>query len=166
MTGHTALINAALEVAKKYPVFPTNNKKPVWSNLQLNVGKGMGGYKIATQDPDEVVRLFSHDRATEIAVPMGEMSGLICIDADTYKSKGAVQWVKDNWDFLKGTRIHRTRSGGMHFIFKHPGDVGRLPATLAEGIDLKANGTGYICWPPTEGYNVMDNKEVRNVLFS
>jgi hypothetical protein len=146
------LINAALAVAKTYPVFPTNDKRPVWSNLELDVGRGQGGYKIATQDRERVVELFHHTRASEIAVPMGAMSGLICVDVDLYKDPSLQDWIDDNSDYLMGTLCHKTRSGGLHFIFKHPGDVGRLPATLREGVDLKANGTGYICWPPTEGY--------------
>ena len=157
MTEYSALIKDALAVAKKYPVFPTNNKKPVWSNLELDVGKGQGGYKIATQDPDRVVKLFSHPRATEIAVPMGEMSGLICVDVDSYKDTDGemVKWMSDNDELLSGTLRHTTRSGGLHILFEHPGDVGRLPATLRAGVDLKANGTGYVCWPPTEGYTRM-----------
>ena len=93
-TQRRALLSAALEVAKIYPVFPTNDKKPCWSNAELGVAKGGGGYKIATQDPDEVERLFSHSRATEIAVPMGAMSGLICVDVDSYKDvEGLAEWV-------------------------------------------------------------------------
>jgi len=151
-----ALIAAALKVAKKYPVFPTNGKKPVWSNKELGVGKGQGGYKIATTNSDGVKKLFSHDRATEIAVPMGEMAGLICIDVDTYKHPELDDWIEDWGHCLHGTLTHRTRSGGVHFIFKHPGPGHRFPATLRDGVDLKANGTGYICWPPTEGYEVAD----------
>ena len=45
------IVKAALAVAKKYPVFPTIKKMPCWSNSELGVGKGEGGYKIATQDP-------------------------------------------------------------------------------------------------------------------
>jgi len=153
------LIDLALGVARQYPVFPTNNKKPSWSNKELGVAKGDGGYKIATQDPERVKELFSHSNATEIAVPMGSMSGLICVDVDSHKSEEAAQWMRDNWEFLKDTLIHRTRSGGYHFIFQHPGDKIRFPATLAPGVDLKAGGTGYICWPGTDGYEEVNDVE-------
>ena len=150
------IVTAALAVAKLYPVFPTAAKKPSWSNKELGVAKGQGGYKIATQISSEVKRLFSHPRAKEIAVPMGEMSGLICVDVDLHKDEAALQaWLDENSDYLVDALIHRTRSGGLHYIFQHPGDVGHLPATLRPGVDLKANGTGYICWPPTEGYEVV-----------
>ena len=146
------IVERALAVAKKYPVFPTINKKPTWSNAALGVKKGEGGYKISTQDPDRVRELFSHPRAEEIAVPMGEMSGLLCVDVDVYKEGNGLQkWVDDHGDALD-TLTHKTRSGGLHFIFKHPGDGFRFPATLRPGVDLKANGTGYVCWPGTDGY--------------
>jgi len=148
------LVKAALAVAKHYPVFPTNDKMPCWSNKELAVKKGDGGYKIASQDPKRVEELFSHRRATEIAVPMGAMSGLLCVDVDLYKNPALEGWVVDNEKYLS-TRYHTTRSGGLHFIFKHPGDNVRFPSTLREGVDLKAGGTGYICWPGTEGYNLV-----------
>ena len=111
------IVKAALKVAEVYPIFPTVEKKPAWGNDELGVATGMGGFKIATQEPDEVRRLFSHPRATEIAVPMGEMSGLICIDVDAYKDPDVEQWLKDNWNYFKDTLCHKTRSGGWHFFF-------------------------------------------------
>jgi hypothetical protein len=156
MTGHTALIKAALKVALRYPVFPTNNKKPAWSNAELGVAKGQGGYKIATQDPDEVVRLFKHPRAKEIAIPTGEASGLICVDVDLYKDAALQDWIDDH-PSLSSTLIHETRSGGLHFIFKHPGPGHRFPSTLRPGVDLKGHG-GFICWPGTEGYRALNKK--------
>ena len=44
------LLSTALEISEEYPVFPCDkNKRPVCQ----------GGFKAATQDPDEVERLFS-----------------------------------------------------------------------------------------------------------
>ena len=149
------LIAAALKVAKKYPCFPTGNKKPCWSNSELKVGRGEGGYKIATQDPARVKELFSHRHATEIAVPMGAASGLMCLDVDLYKDPSLIEWVKANSEHLDKTLTHSTRSGGLHYFFKHPGNGIRMPSTLRPGVDLKAGGTGYVCWPGTEGYTVV-----------
>jgi len=156
----TDIIKAALVVAKKFPVFPTINKKPCWSNSALGVKKGEGGYRIATQNPDEIQKLFDHTRATEIAVPMGEMSGLLCIDVDVYKYPDLEKWVDDN-SWLAGTLCHKTRSGGYHFFFKHPGNDIKFPATLREGVDIKAAGNGYVCFPPTEGYRPMNRKTAK-----
>lgn len=164
MTASSMLVEAALAVAKHYPVFPTNDKMPCWSNNELGVPKGEGGFKVATQDPDRVVELFSHRRATEIAVPMGAMSGLLCVDVDSHKSLEAAQWLRENWVFLKNTLIHKTRSGGFHFIFQHPGDNIRFPSTLCSGVDLKAGGNGYICWPGTKGYMEVEACDVEKLL--
>ena len=144
------LIKAALKVAKHYPVFPTADKLPVWSNAELGVGKGEGGYKIATRDPKQIKKLFSHPRAREIAVPMGEPSGLVCVDADLYKGEEVEAWLEANRKTLGETRIHRTRSGGLHFLYKY-NPLRRLPAQLRNGVDIKGQG-GYVCWPPTGNY--------------
>ena len=151
------IIKAALAVAKTgLPVFPTIDKKPCWQNSAFKppLKKGQGGYKVASTNPKRIKELFAHDRALEIAVPMGEMSGLMCIDVDLYKMPELGAWVTNNWKYLKGTLTHMTRSGGFHYIFKHPGNTVRFPATLRPGVDIKAVGTGYICWPGTEGYRV------------
>ena len=149
------LIKAALDVAATgLPVFPTNDKTPCWSNIELGVPRGEGGYKIASTDPARVIELFSHRRATEIAVPMGEMSGLMCVDVDLQKGDHVHQWRDDNASWLLETRCHSTRSGGLHFLFRHIPGV-RFPAQLAPGVDIKAGGTGYICWPGTPGYNLI-----------
>ena len=155
----TTLIEAALVVAQSYPVFPTVNKKPSWSNAELGVKRGEGGYKIASRDPDRVRELFSHPRAKEIAVPMGELSGLVCIDVDIYKDPSLDTWARET---LPITRMHRTRSGGLHFIYKHPGNGIRFPSTLRPGVDIKAGGTGYICWPGTDGYDAVNKRAVRS----
>ncbi len=147
------LTAAALKLAKSgLPVFPTNDKKPVWSNKELGVGRGEGGYKIATRNPNRIKELFSHPRATELGVPMGEMSELMCIDVDLYKHPDLQQWVDDNSSYLSRTMAHKTRSGGHHYFFKHPGNDVRFPSTMRQGVDIKAVGTGYVCFPPTEGY--------------
>ena len=99
------LIKAALDVAASgLPVFPTSDKVPVWSNSELGVGPGQGGYKVATTDPDRVVELFSHPRAKEIAVPMGAMSGLMCVDVDLHKGPQVQQWLDENHRWLMETR--------------------------------------------------------------
>jgi hypothetical protein len=154
------LIKTALAVAATgLPVFPTHDKTPAWSNAELGVARGEGGYKIASTDPDRVIELFSHRRAKEIAVPMGEMSGLMCVDVDLQKGDHVHKWRDDNAAWLLETRCHSTRSGGLHFLFKHIPGV-RFPAQLAPGVDIKAGGTGYICWPGTAGYSLIGDVPV------
>jgi RecA-family ATPase len=164
-----ALIAAALTVAETYPVFPTNSKMPAISNHDLGkilgreIRKGHGGYHAATQDPVLVKKYFSHHNAAEIAVPMGEMSGLMCIDVDLYKGDDIRDWHDDNIDHFKDTLCHETRKGGRHYFFKHPGDNIKFPATLREGVDVKAAGNGFVCWPSGDGmYTVVKDCVVKD----
>ena len=150
LPANLPLIKDAIAVAKKYPVFPTNKKMPAWSNQELGVGRGEGGYKIATRDKKKVTELFQHPRAKEIGVPTGERSGLLCIDVDLQKGKHVEQWHRDNFEYLNSTLCHKTRSGGLHYFCHHVPGV-RWPAQLADGVDVKS-GNGYVCFPPTEGY--------------
>jgi len=145
------LIAAALAVGEHYPVFPTNDKMPAIGNAELKLAKGQGGYKIATQDPVLIKQYFSHRNAAEIAVPMGELSGLMCVDVDLYKGDEIKSWLDDNIHFFKDTLTHATRKGGRHYFFQHPGDNIKFPATLRAGVDVKATGNGYVCWPSGDG---------------
>lgn len=155
--ANISLIDAALQVAASgLPVFPTNDKMPAWSNKDLGVGKGEGGYKVATTDPDRVRELFSHRNAKEIAVPMGDMSGMLCIDVDLHKGADTEAWWNDNVVWLEETRCHKTRSGGLHYFFKHVPNI-KFPSQLAPGVDVKAAGNGYVCWPGTPGYEVVND---------
>ena len=154
------LVVTALAVAKNYPVFPTNgNKMPCWSNAELGVPRGEGGFKVATQDPDRVVQLFSHPQAREVSVPMGPMSGLLAIDPDLYKGQHVVDWHAENLHWLKKTLCHKTKRGGRHYIFQWTDKV-RFPATLADGVDVKGHG-GYVVWPGSGGYTVHKNLSVK-----
>jgi hypothetical protein len=88
------LIDKALAVAREgYPVFPcSRNKRPCWSNEELGVADGEGGLKIATQDPEEIKRLFAHPRAALIGVPTGPASGLAVVDVDVKDGKCGQDW--------------------------------------------------------------------------
>ncbi len=162
-TDTNFLLDAALKLAAKgIPSFPTDQKMPCVSNKEAGVAKGMGGFKLASTDPDRLKELFSHPRAAELSIPMGSMSGLLAVDVDLYKNPELAGWVEDNKEHLDGTRCHRTRSGGLHFFFKHPGDNIKFPSTLRAGVDLKAGGNGYCCFPPTDGYAVINSTEAKD----
>ncbi|MBL6784640.1 MAG: bifunctional DNA primase/polymerase, partial [PS1 clade bacterium] len=95
------LVNAALEVADEFPVFPCDqNKVPVCS----------GGFKAATQDPDEIERLFSIKGAALIGIPTGEASGLSVIDIDVRDGKQGLEWEKKNAEILGLTKKAKTQS--------------------------------------------------------
>jgi hypothetical protein len=56
-------------------------------------------------------------------------------------------WWFSHRDRLPLTRVHRTRSGGLHLIFRHVPDVRCSAGRIAPGIDVRGDG-GYIIWWP------------------
>ena len=162
------IVKAALAVAKLYPVFPTTQDKlPALSNeaasklLGRTIAKGEGGFKLATQDPVIIRKLFSIPQAATVSVPMGPMSGLLCIDPDLYKGDHVVEWHEKNRHWLEQTLCHQSQRGGLHYIFKWTDEI-KFPATLAEGVDVKGHG-GYIVFPPSGGYTVLQGRPIIDV---
>jgi hypothetical protein len=132
------------------PVFPTgDDKRPLTRN----------GHKNASTDPDLVRELFEQagNRAHGIGGRMGRDSGLFAIDADLYKPGEAGASAAAFVDSLRvrkllpETRTHKTRNGGVHYIFKSATDWPNV--NPASGVEVKGEG-GYIILPPTPGYSV------------
>lgn len=142
------LINTALEVAEEYPVFPCDAKKrPVCQ----------GGFKAATQDPDEVERLFSISGAALIGIPTGEASGLAVIDIDVRDGKQGRDWVTKNAEMLGQTRVAETQSGGWHYYYRHSDGL-RNRAGIDGCVDVRAEG-GYVIYPRSAGYRWLTEDE-------
>ena len=143
------LISKALEVAEEYPVFPCDTKKrPVCKN----------GFKDATQDPDEVERLFSANKAALIGSPTGEASGLAVIDIDVRDGKQGKKWVEDNAEMLGITKVAETQSGGWHYYYRHSDGL-RNRAGIDGCCDVRAEG-GYVIHPASSGYRWLNDEEV------
>jgi hypothetical protein len=53
-------------------------------------------------------------------------------------------------------RRHRTRSGGLHLVFRHAPDIRCSAGRIAPGIDVRGDG-GYIIWWPATGLPVLCN---------
>jgi hypothetical protein len=142
------IISTALEIAEEYPVFPCDVKKrPVCQ----------GGFKAATQDPDEIERLFSTQGAALIGVPTGAISGLSVIDIDVRDGKQGEKWVKDNVELLGQTRVAETQSGGWHYYYRHSGDI-RNRAGIDGCVDVRGDG-GYVIFPRSIGYKWLNDNE-------
>lgn len=149
MNDKANLINRALEVAEEYPVFPCgDNKAPIVA----------GGFKAATQDPDEVERMFSLPAAALIGVPTGNASGLAVIDVDIRDGKAGKEWVEKNAEMLGNTRKVQTMSGGWHFYYKHEDGL-RNSAGIDGNTDIRAEG-GYVCYPDGEQYRFLNDEEI------
>lgn len=110
--------------------------------------EGTSGHLSWTQRDSEdfMPELTSDD--FNVGVVTGKASGIVTIDIDP-KHGGT----KEAVDALAGvdthTREHRTRSGGLHLIFRYPDGVehiGNSVGRLGPGIDVRADG-GYIVAP-------------------
>lgn len=140
------VLKSALNHSEKgWAVFPlkTGGKTPATKN----------GFKDASTDPDTVKNLFgTGQRNLGVVPPMGAM----VLDID---NKGG----KNGDDELAGlclllgdlppTRTVKTPSGGYHLYFTLPegkgANIGQSNGALGEGLDIRANGVGYVVAPPS-----------------
>lgn len=131
------------------PVFPcrdtpenkTTDKTPLTRN----------GFHDATTDPTKIREMFA--RRCLIGVPTGDVSGIDVLDVDP--RNGGRGWYEANKHKLPATRIHRTRSGGIHLLFKHLAGLRNSTSKIAPGIDVRASG-GYVIWWPAHGLKFKD----------
>jgi hypothetical protein len=144
------LIEAALEWAEAgIPVFPTGeDKRPLTKN----------GFYDASTDPETIEAMFKDvgARLHGIGGRMGAASGIFAIDADTYKPGEAGEAAKayvlglERSGMLPATRVHATRNGGRHYLFRAEEFPNCKPS---KGVEVKGEG-GYIILPPSPGYTV------------
>ena len=118
----------------------------------------------ASCDEAAILQAFASrgDRAKYIGAKMGEESGLFAVDFDLYKGTRAQEFM----DLLliskclPPTRIHKTMSGGLHYIYFTPDGVA-VPRNSVphDGVEIRGEG-GYIVVPPTDGYEVQSDKTI------
>jgi Bifunctional DNA primase/polymerase, N-terminal len=142
-----AALGAALKLS--YPAFPciksdnpSEDKAPACPR----------GFHAACRGA-ELERLWSRYPGGRIGVPTGPASGLAVLDVDP--GKGGDEWWNANRSRLPATRMHRTRSGGIHVLFKHRDGLRCSASKIAPGIDVRAEG-GYIVWHPFHNLPVRD----------
>jgi hypothetical protein len=131
----------------RLPVFPCrdDNKAPTCPN----------GFKDAQTEPAKIRELWRRYPGPLVGVPTGEASGIDVLDVDP--RHGGHIWFEANRERLPETRIHRTRSGGLHILFKYlPGlrnceGISKTGRGIAPGIDVRATG-GYVIWWPMERF--------------
>jgi hypothetical protein len=134
----------ALSLAKLgLPCFPCHaNKCPAT----------LHGFKDATCDQDVLEELWERHPGPLIGVPAGEISEFDVLDIDP--RHGGERWFAKEKHRLPPTRVHRTRSGGLHLLFRHESGLRCSAGRLAAGIDVRAIG-GYIIWWPAAGLPVL-----------
>jgi hypothetical protein len=128
----------------EYPSFPCNaDKTPACPH----------GFKDAALPEMGLATLWARYPGELVGVPTGPISGLDVLDIDP--KNGGREWYDAHRGRLPATRIHRTRSGGVHVLFKHLEGLRNSAGKVAPGIDVRAEG-GYIVWWPANGREVRD----------
>jgi Bifunctional DNA primase/polymerase, N-terminal len=139
----------AAALALGLPAFPCSaNKAPAIP--------GSGGYIHATADPARLRELWRDYPGALIGVPMGEASGLDTLDIDAPRHPEAVEWWVAHRDHLPPTKVHKTRSGGVHMLFAHATGLRCSAGKIAPGIDVRSSG-GFIVWWPAIGLPVLSD---------
>jgi Bifunctional DNA primase/polymerase, N-terminal len=143
MTASDRALNAALGLASTgVPCFPcSHTKRPACRH----------GFQDATSDA--LRDLWARSPGELIGVPTGEASGIDVLDIDS-KHEQAFEWCKAHHERLPKTRVHKTRSGGVHVLFRHSHGLRCSASKIARGVDVRANG-GYIIWWPATGLPVL-----------
>jgi hypothetical protein len=142
-------VSAALDLAMRgYPVFPCSerSKKPTTPN----------GFKDASANPEEVRRLWRDHPGGLIGVPTGNAIGLDVLDLDFGRHQEARDWWRENRQRVPRTRVHRTRSGGLHLLFQHHDLVHCTAGKIRLGVDTRGDG-GYVIWWPAVGQAILSD---------
>lgn len=123
-------------------VFPTGSdgKKP----------RTPHGYKDATNDPDEIERLWRAHPTANIAVATGKLSGVFVLDVDIKGANGlrTLAELEAANDPLPLTWTTATPSGGKHLWFRQPDRTLRNRVGFAPGLDIRTDG-GSVAVPPS-----------------
>ncbi|HUN01159.1 MAG TPA: bifunctional DNA primase/polymerase [Halothiobacillus sp.] len=132
-------IQHALQCAARgWAVFPASlDKTPRTPN----------GHKAASTDPERIRAMAVQFGFVLVGIATGEASGIAVLDID--RQHNGLEWWQDNRHRLPATRTHRTRSGGLHLLFKHQPGLRCSTSLIAPGIDIKAEGGAIIYWPAT-----------------
>jgi len=126
------------------PVFPCGpEKRPTCPH----------GFKDAVLNPAGVRSLWNSYPGPLIGVPTGAASGLDVLDIDP--RHGGHLWWLANRHLIPATRMHRTRSEGLHVLFLHDDRVRNSESKIAPGVDTRGEG-GYAIWWPASGCEVAD----------
>jgi hypothetical protein len=110
---------------------------------------GSHAYLDATTNPVELDALAARFRGAKlVAVATGAASGIDILDIDP--RNGGDRWLFEHCDRLVRTRVHETRGGGWHFIFKHSLGL-RSDPKVANGVEFLSNGRWAVWWPEHAG---------------
>lgn len=146
----TTLDHALRLASKRVRVFPCGPSKAPLTRR---------GFHDATTDVAVIKTWWRHSPDALLGVPTGER--FVVLDADL-QHETARQW----WDRTEGrlpvTRTHRTRSGGLHLLFKPHAAVKNSTGKISKNIDTRGAG-GFIIWWPAHGFEVSHGTALADV---
>jgi Bifunctional DNA primase/polymerase, N-terminal len=147
--GIASALTAALELGRQgYACFPCQeDKKPF---------PGSRGCKDGATACGRIMGLWRRWPGPLIGVATGEPSGVTVLDVDK-KHPEAVAWSSENQRVLLPTRVHRTRSGGWHLIYRYLPGMKNSASKIHKGVDVRGEG-GYIIWWPAAGCEVLSEE--------
>jgi len=139
-------LDAALWLAEYgAPSFPClENKRPACPH----------GLKDATKDPVALRELWTRYPGFFAGVPTGVTTGFDVLDIDP--RNGGDQWLASMITMIPQTQMHRTRSGGLHLLFKHHDGLRNSASKIAPGVDVRGDG-GYVIWWPVTGLEAFNS---------
>ncbi len=130
-------VEHALECAARgWAVFPASQDK---------IPRTPNGHKAASTEPDRIRAMHVQFAFVLVGIATGEASNLAVLDLD--RQHNGQEWWQANRHRLPATRAHRTRSGGLHLLFRHTPGLRCSTAKIAPGVDVKAEGGAVIYWP-------------------
>jgi hypothetical protein len=109
------------------------------------------GFHAATTDEATIRRWWRRWPDALIGVPTG--AAFVVLDLDLQHEQ-AQEWLYANQSHIPKTRMHETRSGGVHILFRPHAAVGCTTSRICRGVDTRGNG-GYIIWWPAEVLEVI-----------
>jgi len=104
------------------------------------------GFLDASADPIAPREIWSKFPGPLVGVRTGNTSRIDVLDLDR-KHREATEWWMAHRDDFPVTRVHRTRSGGLHLLFQHAPNMRCSASNIAPGIDVRGDG-GYVIWWP------------------
>ena len=128
---------------------------PLFTSLLLNLYSRFAACLVdfhdASNDPDQIRRMWNAAPAPLVGVATGSVSGVDVLDIDAAKHPQAGAW----WEAaisgnvrpsILPTRVYRTRSGGLHAYFQHAPGVVNTTSKIARGVDTRGSGGYVIYW--------------------
>lgn len=150
MTTVSALKAARTLIGMGYACFPCRqHKRPACPH----------GFQDAVLDVDQLEELWRCFPGELVGVATGAVSGIAVVDIDA-KHNTARKWWAEHRQRLLPSRVHRTRSGGLHVVYRHRAGLACSVSRIAHGVDVRADG-GYVIWWPAAELPVLADPGVK-----